>query len=93
MSLRYLLLPCMLLFVGACKGKPTEQECQQSFENFVRLQSIDRPAEERRMLLEAARSPDAQKMAGVCVKNKSRARVLCEINAKRLPDLSDCTGL
>ena len=93
MNLRLLVLPCLLLIAGACKGKPTEQECQQSFENFVRLQSIDRPAEEQRMLLEAARSPDAQKMAAVCVKSKSRARVLCEINAKRLPDLSDCTGL
>lgn len=95
-------MPCLLRFVSVsliflvaagCSRKPTEDECQQSFENFVRLQSSDRPLEMQQQMLDAARSPDARKMAAVCVKNKSRARVLCEIKAKRLPDLSDCTGL
>ena len=83
----------VILLLLSCNRKPTEEECQESFENFVRLQSIDRPIEVQKMMLDAARSPDARKMAAVCVKNKSRARVLCEIKAKRLPDLSDCTGL
>lgn len=88
-------LVCLLLvlLLGACKGKPSEEECQASFENFVRLQSMDKPLEMQQMMLDAARSPDSRKMAAVCVKNKSRERVLCEIKAKRLPDLSDCTGL
>jgi LipL41-expression chaperone Lep len=90
----FFLLVCLaLLAIASCSRKPTEEECQESFENFVRLQSIDRPIEVQKMMLDSARSPEARKMAAVCVKNKSRARVLCEIKAKRLPDLSDCTGL
>lgn len=89
---RQLWLPFLVL-VLACNRKPTEEECQKSFENFVRLQSQDRPPEVQQMMLESARSPEARKLAGACVKAKSRARVICEINAKRLPDLSDCTGL
>jgi len=54
---------------------------------------MDKPLEMQQMMLDAARFSDSCKMAVVCVKNKFWEWVLCEIKAKRLPDLSDCTGL
>ncbi|MBL8020774.1 MAG: hypothetical protein JNM27_13970 [Leptospirales bacterium] len=80
-----------LLLLAGCKNKPTTEECVQSFENFIRLQAPDpRTAE---AALEAARGPRSEQLARVCIEKKSRARVLCEIKAKTIPDLSDCTGL
>jgi broad specificity polyphosphatase/5'/3'-nucleotidase SurE len=59
------------------------------FRNFVFLQTQGDRAQQEMMDAAAATSKD---LARACVEKKSRKRVLCEINAKSLPDLSDCTA-
>lgn len=85
------ILILLLLLSANCRNKPTVEECTQSFENFIRLQATD--PHSAAVALEAARGPASQNLARLCTEKKSRARVLCEMKAKSIPDLSDCTGL
>ncbi|MCE9597321.1 MAG: hypothetical protein K8S54_05070 [Spirochaetia bacterium] len=90
LSLRLILLGALVLLT-ACRNKPTVEECTQSFENFIRLQAPNEHT--ATVALEAARGPASQQLARLCTEKKSRARVLCEIKARTIPDLSDCTSL
>jgi len=88
---RSLAFAFLTLAVCSCRTKPNEAECIQSLENFLRLTMEGDPGLDS--ALESAHGPASAKLARKCVENKTRKRVLCEINAKRLPDLSDCTAL
>lgn len=76
---------------GGCTERPTEEECLRSFENFLRLNTGEILSEED--IAKMSREAMSREMASqVCVKNKSRARVLCEIKAQSLTELKSCDG-
>ncbi|MEQ9364085.1 MAG: hypothetical protein RIF32_07580 [Leptospirales bacterium] len=79
----------LLCFVGACTERPSEEECVQSLENFLRLNTGDILSEAE--ISKMAREAMSRDMASqVCRKNKSRERVLCEIQAESLEKLKAC---
>lgn len=84
-----LLLFVATFFVSACQQRPSEEECLRSFENFLRLSTgaILSEADIAKMAREATSRDMA---AEVCTKKKSRARVLCEIDARSVDELKAC---
>ncbi|MCR9144151.1 MAG: hypothetical protein NXI24_18025 [bacterium] len=78
-----------LAFAGACTERPSQEECLQSLENFLRLNTGSILSDEE--IAKMAREAMSQNMASrVCVENKSRTRVLCEIAARNLSELRAC---
>jgi hypothetical protein len=77
---------------GACRQRPSQEECVRSFENFLRLNTGQILSEED--ISRMARGPMNRSMASqVCVEKKSRERVLCEIEAASLEELRGCDQL
>lgn len=82
-------LLALLLLGGACAERPTEEECLLSFENFLRLNTGSILSDED--IAKMSREAMSRDMAAqVCAENKSRARVLCEIEAQSLAGLKAC---
>ena len=85
------LLALLLLgtFLGACRKKPTLDECRTSLANFLRLQlgpSVT-PAEINRMVTE---EPISVKMTKRCMQIKTRKQVECEMSAPSKEEMRQC---
>jgi len=85
---------CLALLVPAvqsCRKKgppPTEAECIAGLKNFLVLMAG--PDEKKRAAAQKRLEMLGKRMAGECVKNRSRKVVLCEGRAKSLAEIRDC---
>ena len=70
----------------ACAAKPTEAECRQSLMKAMELTGMTRDALDKM----GKESTLFKSGAALCVKNKSRKRVLCEIAARSIDDMKAC---
>ena len=76
-----------LLSLAQCRDTPpTEDECIRSLENGIRL-----ILQSSQKIPETLDQEQIKKMAPLCVEKKKRRIVLCEINAKSMPELHECS--
>ena len=87
-----LLLPLLLFLGSACKARPNEEECLQALENTIRLRARGRLTDEQVRSL--SRTTLSRQMARkICVEERSRDSVRCEMEAGSLEELARCQTL